>query len=284
VTSRLELMDRLRATYSPPRTSEPVTEEALAGARSTPLADGVVLEVGGRTLLAAPVKPFTTAELPPETADSWSELAMSNPHMRFVAGRYVEGERANRNGALWSAGDLEFGALGVRGGPLNWLHQQTKVVGTLLDAALIQPSTEAAATARPYIATVAALWPWVHPKEVAAYVDFAEAGKAYQSMECVAERVGCGECGAEFPYLQTVAAKDTVCVHIRERSATRRFINPSFLGAGTIVAPVEPGWDSAHVAIMPTASRLAEAASAGAPESMSTSEFEHLVAAVLASV
>lgn len=279
-----ELHERIRATYAAPKPPVEQAPAVLEAARATPLDDGVLLEVGGRMLLAAPVKPFSVDELPAETAEAWSKLAGSNSHMKFVAGRYVEGERANRNGALWSTGDLEFGALGVRGGPLNWLHETSKVIGTLLDATLVTPSAETAAVQRPYIATVAALWPWVAPREVKTYVEHAEAGKAYQSMECISEAVECGSCGAQFPYLQTVAKADTVCPHIRERSGSRRFINPSFLGAGTIIAPVEPGWNEAHVSIMPTATRLAEAASAGAPDSLSTSEFEHLVAAVLAGV
>lgn len=281
-----ETLDRLFPGRSTPPPAGDPDPAALEQARAVPLEDGIVLEVAGRTILAAPVKPFSTEELPAETAEAWSRLAGANKHMRWVAGRYVEAERANRNGALWSAGDLEFGVLGVRGGPLNWLHDQKKVVGTLVDAELIPAAagTEEAAAARPYITTLASLWPWVHAREVATYLQMVEAGKAFQSMECVAEEVECGACQARFPYLQTVARADTVCPHIRERSATRRFINPSFLGAGTIIAPVEPGWSSAHVGIMPTATRLAEAASAGHSDALSTSEFELMVAAVLASV
>lgn len=287
-----EIHARIVAKYATPvAPPAPPTEDALAGATATPLADGVLLEVAGRTLIAAPVRPFSLEELPAERAEQWAQLAAANKHMHFVSGRYVEGESANRNGALWSAGDLEFGALGVRGGPLNWLHQTTKVVGTLLDAELIpgRPALQSAAAEtaraeRPYIATVAALWPWVHPREVAAYVEHAAKGTAYQSMECISEFVKCGECGSQFPYAQTVQQASTVCPHMRERTATRQFINPSFLGAGTIIAPVEPGWANAHVSLMPTAARLAEAASAGAPDSMSTTDFELLVAAVIASV
>lgn len=284
MTSYADTHSRIRARYGRP--GSPIDSDApiLTDARATALDDGVVIEVAGRTLLTAPVRPFSLEEIPSEAAETWQRRTDAAPHMKWVAGRYVEAEQANRNGALWSAGDLQFGALGVRGGPLNWLHEADKVIGTLAEAEMVLPSTEAAATERPYIATLAALWPWVRPNEVAHFVEQAQAGKAYQSMECIAEAVECGSCGSQFPYAQTVQKPSTICAHIRERSATRRFINPSFLGAGTIVAPVSPGWANAHVTLMPTAQRLAEAASEGAPQDMSTSDFERLVAAVLAAV
>ncbi len=280
MTTYADIYARVHARYS---STDEVAPE-LETARATPLADGVVLEVAGRTLLTAPVRPFSLDEIAAETAEAWQRRTDAAPHMKWVAGRYVEAEKANKNGALWSAGDLEFGALGVRGGPLNWLHDAQKVIGTLAEAELVSPSTEAAAEQRPYIATLAALWPWVRPGEVAHFVEQAAAGRAYQSMECIAELVECGSCGSQFPFAQTVQKPSTICPHIRERSATRRFINPSFMGAGTIVAPVSPGWADAHVSLMPTAARLAEAASEGAPKDMSTSDFERIVAAVLASV
>ena len=134
----------------------------------------------------------------------------------------------------------------------------------------------------PYIATAAAMWPWVWPDEVQAFTEAAAAGQAFQSMECIAEAVQCGSCGSEFPFMQAASRPETVCKHIRERSASRRMVRPSFLGAGTILAPVQPGWKNANVSLMPTASRLAESAQLGAG-THTTSEFELLVAAVLAS-
>lgn len=284
MTSYADIHTRIRSRYGTPGSHIDADAPILTEAHASALAEGVVVEVAGRTMLAAPVRPFSLDEIAPESAEAWARRTEAAPHMKWIAGRYVEAERANRNGALWTTGDLEFGALGVRGGPLNWLHEADKVIGTLAEAEIVTPSTEVASEQRPYIATLAALWPWVRPNEVAHFVEQAQAGKAYQSMECIAEKVECGTCGSQFPYAQMVQQASTVCPHIRERSATRRFINPSFMGAGTIVAPVSPGWANAHVTLMPTAQRLAEAASEGAPADMSTSDFERLVAAVLSSV
>jgi hypothetical protein len=80
------------------------------------------------------------------------------------------------------------------------------------------------------------------------------------------------------------------CDHMRE-GMPRRFVDPTFGGAGIIVPPVRPGWANAEVRVLHAsqwpvsaeAARLAErqAASFGG---MTTSEAEQVVAQILASV
>ena len=69
----------------------------------------------------------------------------ANPGFIYLNGRFVEAERANRNGAYWSTKDLELGQVTVAGGPLNWLHQERHVIGTLLSANLVTEREDAAA-------------------------------------------------------------------------------------------------------------------------------------------
>ncbi len=68
----------------------------------------------------------------------------ANPGFQYLHGRFVEAERANRNGAFWSTEDLQLGKPTVAGGPLNWLHQERHVIGTLLSADLVSPREDAA--------------------------------------------------------------------------------------------------------------------------------------------
>ena len=288
------LEQRLRATYAPPRRarSRESSREArpplsvVPDVKATALSTGVLLEAAGRAVLVAPAG----GPIPDSLQGEWAARASANPHVLTLIGRYVQAEAANSNGALWTTGDLEFGEPGVRGGPLNWLHAEHKVVGAITEAALVRNRPEVAgsivvgdAPCHPYIATAAGLWTWLYPREARMAAEQAAAGGLWQSMECVADSVECGACHGRYSYAKVAAADPAVCSHVRERSATRRFVDPVFLGSGLILPPVRPGWADAHVHLMPVATRLAEAASAGAPPDMSASDFEGVIATALAS-
>ena len=73
-----------------------------------------------------------------------------NPGFQYLHGRFVEAERANRNGAYWSTQDLELGQPTVAGGPLNWLHQERHVIGTLLSASLVTAQQDERQAARDF--------------------------------------------------------------------------------------------------------------------------------------
>ncbi len=94
----------------------------------------------GKTLITAPV-----------TIDGgWQRALTPNPHMLWLAGRLVGAETPNRNGALWSAGDLQMGQPTVAHGPVNWLHEARHVIGSIAEARFIPGAsdpTEAAAAA-----------------------------------------------------------------------------------------------------------------------------------------
>lgn len=225
-------------------------------------------EVNDRTILTAP-------------ANAVSEKA-SHEHMLKMRGRFVGAEKANRNGALWTTADLQMGQPTVTNGPLNWLHEARHVIGSISRSELVMPKNEQADVAEPYIAAESSVWKWLYPQEAQIIEQASEQGKLWYSMECISENVHCGEgCGA-YPYMDVVRAAEAVCDHIKARTTTRRFENPTFLGGAVIVPPVRPGWGDASAELLQEAASYAERAydQAGRPD-MRSSEWEHLMAEVL---
>jgi hypothetical protein len=113
-----EIRERLRGRYIAPKPPAP-KGEAIGE-------HGFLTEVAGRVILTAPAKTLSMAsELPAELASRWEQASQGNPYMMWLQGRFVEAEKANRNGAYWSTEDLQFGEMSVKHGPLNWLHEET---------------------------------------------------------------------------------------------------------------------------------------------------------------
>lgn len=240
------------------------------------IARAFLTEAGGRTLLTAPA---LTAR-PPEGGPS-------NPHFLRLQGRFVGAEKANRNGALWTTKDLELGQFSVANGPLNWLHEARHVIGSITSGQLITRNEQAdAELAEPYIAATSAVWTWIYPDEAAVLEMASDQQKLWFSMECISKHVECvgeGGCGALVAYADYTGGSPKACTHMRERSATRRFAEPIFLGGATIVPPVRPGWAEADLRVLREAAQYAEQAfdQAGRPD-IPTSEWEQLMAGVLA--
>lgn len=235
-------------------------------------------EANGKTLLTAP------AYMVPE---QFQKAQSPNNFMKYMAGRFVGGEKANRNGAFWSVGDLEFGMPTVAHGPLNWLHEARHIIGTITAADLVKPTSEQAAEGlQPHIQAMAGMWAWVYPDEVAVIEQAGDQGKLYYSMECVSNEVACvgeGSCGTTVPYLDYIRSAVGTCQHMKQRAgASRRFAEPTFLGGAAIVPPVRPGWADAHASVMKQAASLAEKAfeQAGQPD-VSASDWELLMSQVL---
>lgn len=288
--------ERLRRRYiaaQPPEVEKARTHVLGRG-------QGFLTEISGRVMLTAPASTFKMAnELPPQLAERWEQASAGNPFMTWLQGRFVEAEKANRNGAFWSTEDLQFGEMSVRHGPLNWLHEENTVVGVIADNALVHPEPAShtlnmsgtttanfPARPRPYIAAVSAVWRWVQPERAFAIEKAGEDGNLYYSMECVARQMGCvtdGDkqgCDKSFDYIQAMTKPEECCEHIANRSSARRMIDPAFLGGAVIVPPVQPGWADANVELMRQASKLAEQthnAAADEPDE----KWEALMASVL---
>lgn len=218
----------------------------------------------GRTAITAPIR----------------ETAAANSGFLYLRGRFVEADTPNRNGAMWTSEDLELAQATVAGGPLNWLHQETHIVGTLLDGSF-QAAREAA-DGEPaignHIVSTAALWRFIFPQETAIVERAAADGRLFYSMECVSETVTCvSGCGEDFPY--PAFLQKAACGHLNTRESAVRFNQPTFLGGALIVPPVEPGWARADVDIVRQAAALTE--QHGLESSLERSQAEAMVERVL---
>lgn len=243
----------------------------------------VVTTVGARTFLTAPA---TTA-----SEQMWDAAPNANPHMLWMQGRFVGAEKPNRNNALWSIQDLQMGAPTVAHGPLNWLHEDRHVIGSIVDARLIPSRNEQAdegdVVREAHITALAGIWKWIYPDEAAVVEMASEAGQLAYSMECISESVQCVRneaadvgCGEVFPYM--ALSNGMVCDHLKERASTRRLVNPTFLGGAVIVPPTRPGWADANASVLRQAAALAEKAfeQAGRPD-IPANTWEQMMAGVL---
>lgn len=261
-----------------------VRDRAFVEAEATelPKERAFLTEVSGRTILTGPASVMGI------------EKAMTpNEHYLWMQGRFVGAEKANRNGAFWTTADLEVGEPTVRYGPLNWLHEAKHIIGTLADQRLVQPTVEQAADGiQPHIWTLSPIWKWIYPDEAYVVEQASDAGKLWYSMECVSKEVECvgdGGCGAKASYTDYLKASQSsfgsspaVCSHMRQKSAVRRFAEPTFLGGAVIVPPVRPGWSDADASVLRQAAALSEKAfeQAGRPD-MTATEWEYVMADVL---
>lgn len=207
----------------------------------------VVHAKSGRTVITGPVR----------------EIAMANAGFTYLRGRFVEADTPNANGAMWTTADLELGQNTVAGGPLNWLHDDRQIIGTLMDGSLV--AGREAAGSEPaignHIETTAAVWRFLFPKQVDAIEKAAADRGLYFSMECISRQVACvgdAGCGEQFDYADYDAGK--TCSHLRERASIRRFVDPIFLGGAAIVPPIRPGWANAEADVVRQAAAAAEKA------------------------
>ena len=245
--SLYDIRERIARTYgmvAPPPPVEPST--LVDETRETAL---LMTANNGHTIITTPVR----------------QQASSNAGFMYLHGRFVEADRANRNGAYWSTADLELGAPTVAGGPLNWLHDDTKIIGTLLDGNLVRSDKETAATSDVgnYIESSAAVWKFLYPRESQLIEKAAADKQLFYSMECVSQNVQCVDgsvegCQEVFAYNDYLTNKGKICSHLREAASAKRFIDPVFLGGAVIIPPVIPGWAHADVEVVRQAAAAVE--------------------------
>jgi hypothetical protein len=236
-----------------PQTAAVVAEKEVA----------FVANIGDRIVLATRGRVDTMDDLPATLAALASTKREAQSANLWIAGRYVEAERANRNMAYWSADDLQLGQPTVDHGPINWLHQERHIIGALAYSEYVPVEREAAAESGvgSHIAALGALWPWIAREETGAIRDASENGRLWFSMECVSREVACMEdgCGHSVEYKPYMKTQETSrCEHMKA-GGVRRFVDPIFEGAGIIVPPTEPGWANAEARVlMPKAEALVE--------------------------
>lgn len=249
--------------------------EAARAVANTPTWRPVITIDGPTTVL--------TGAATVERAAMWGTPPNPNPHMLWMQGRFVGADRPNRNGALWHTADLELGRPTVAHGPLNWLHEDRHVIGTVADAHVVPAGTQGDG-GQTHIAALSAIWRWIYPDEASVVQMASDAGCLAYSMECIAEKVECAGdngCGAAYTYREF--SQGAACAHLRERSGVRRLVNPTFLGGAVIVPPTRPGWADANATILRASATLAEKAyeQAGRPD-IPASTWEQMMACVYA--
>lgn len=194
------------------------------------------------------------SELPREMASAFPQEKL-NPSFVWIAGRYVQGEQANRNGHFWTTDDLKTGESTIKHTPLNVLHKFDRPVGTFVETKVVhragEPDENGKRTSAyregglPEIQALSVVWGANFPQVAAAVKTAHDAGKLWYSMECVAEKVQCLECERSFAWTMDYSH---ACDHLASnKRQPRRFINPTFLGGGLIFPPAEPGWSDADV-------------------------------------
>lgn len=236
--------DELRRKYgskTPSPVVEPPAPHVIGGDTGGRERAFVVTGQSGRTVISAPMR----------------EIASKNEGFTYLRGRFVEADSPNRNGALWTTDDLQIGEATVAGGPLNWLHDDQHIIGSLLDGHLVAGKEAAAAGIGNHIVSNAAVWRFLFPKETDTIEKAAAGNELWFSMECVSKKVMCVDgCGESFDY--SVYNRQEACQHLREKSHVRRFVDPIFLGGAIIVPPVRPGWANADVEVVRQAAAVAE--------------------------
>lgn len=183
------------------------------------------------------------AQLPRAMAADWEEQKMNDSFL-WIAGRYVQANKPNKNNDFWSYDDLVVGQSSIKYTPLNVLHKWDRPVGTFVETKIVQRGAADEGETLPEIQALAVLWTANFPNVAKAAKDAHEAGRLWYSMECTAETTQCMACERTFSF-RTAAAE--LCEHLADRSAARRWINPTFLGGALIFPPQSPGWADAEI-------------------------------------
>lgn len=172
-------------------------------------------EDGDRIYLQTPVQKFTPTEAQIEEFAFSSAVKQKAPNENIVwfSGRYVEADRANRNGAQWSASELAIKSLTPMLMPVTVMHDPRTAVGTIADVKHLTPERDGIARSR--VDTVLALWGHRFPEAVAEAEENAAAGTLMQSMECYSPWYECSVCHTIFHKLPGGAEQATWCEHLR---------------------------------------------------------------------
>lgn len=181
-----------------------------------------------------------------DIASEWaSKHIVTNPHLRWIVGKYVEADKANSNGQLWTLDDLRMAKPSISYAPMNLLHRENDIVGTYVGSELVYPTDEAT---NPFIETVGAFWKYYFPEELEVIEAAHSMGALSSSMECISDSVTCvgpESCGETFSYRGPNHA--SYCEHIREHRSHRQLNQPHFLAGALIFPPERPGWKGAMV-------------------------------------
>ena len=92
-----------------------------------------------------------------DVASDWaSQHIKTNKFIKWIVGRYVEADNANRNNQYWTLSDLQAKHSTVDHTPMNMGHRHNEIVGTVVASEMIYPTDESAADQNPFVETVGA--------------------------------------------------------------------------------------------------------------------------------
>ncbi len=239
--SYFDLRDRLYKSYYIGQKINPVVAEKIAEEQEQKETAFVVAPPGSDKL-------YFTGRV---KAEHWETPV--NRAFSYVTGRYVQAETANQNGAFWAAEDLQFGAPSVAFGPVNMLHEEKAIVGTISEAHLHEQDDRFGT----HITTCNVLWKYIFPGAVQAIEQAGAKGELWQSMECVADKIKCMGCEEEFEYAGWMRDKSSGCDHLT-KGGTRRLVNPTFLATGIILGSARPAWGDADVEVRKVTANLVD--------------------------
>jgi hypothetical protein len=193
------------ATLIPRRTELPVP---------VPTGQGI-FERGDRTFIQTPVQRIRPqqSEIEEYAFSKAVKQNAPNENIMWFKGSYVEADRANSNGAQWTAKELSVKSLTPMLMPVTVMHDPRTAVGTIADTKLYTPEKDG--VDRVKIDTVLALWAHRFPEAAREAEVNAEQGSLMQSMECYSPWYECSECGELFHKLPDGAERAMWCDHLK---------------------------------------------------------------------
>lgn len=210
-----------------------------------------VFERGQSIFLVAPVAPLTPREDEIEHfafAKQLREMA-PNENLVWLRGKYVEADNANRNGHVWTAGELGIKSLTPAFMPVTVMHDPRTAVGLIADTELKVPEKDN--VPRAHIETALALWGHRFPEVIEEAELNYKAGSLMQSMECRSPYYTCAECGETFPKLPEGEERTNWCSHMQasDGNGARILGDVTFTGTGLIFGTrgAQGAYDEAHL-------------------------------------
>ena len=195
-----------------------------------------VFERGDHLYIVSPVSPFTPSDAEIEEFAFAQELRSQapNPNIKWLQGQYVEADTPNKNGQVWTAGEIAIKSVTPMFMPVTVMHDTRSAVGVIADTRLLVPDKDGVPRAR--LDNTLAVWGHRFP-EVAEEIDENyQQGTLMQSMECVSPHYSCAECGQTFQKLPGGAEKANWCAHLSEAAGfgARILGNVVFTGTGLL--------------------------------------------------
>lgn len=217
---------------------------------------------------------------------AWAEtFVKSDPHLKWIVGRFAEAERANLNGHIFPLKDHQAAAETLPNKPLNMLHFPQRIVGHFVAAQMIVPGADnkpdgvmtAAADdgLNAYIDALSAFYAYYFPDQLKQVEKAHAAGLLSYSMEAVPDTLTCPNagCGLTVPY--NGKTSPAYCGHLNKPGSPKRLNKTNFLGGALIIPPASPAWSRADITQMMALMEENELESAGVFEQVAA-QFPHM--------